>query len=283
MCGPATAPMTCAWTPRWPSASTSRAVVFSWPAVSGLTCSAVERLRMRASGRWNSTSPGSRCSSGGSSSASCGRRLGRLGLAARARARSAPAPRPRAAPAGRRRPRRGRGSAARRRARRVRVAGRMTTSSSSRSGGSSGWVASGSRSGSRRGRGGGRSVRAVSTTCSPVARSTPATVAPVSSSRAAQNRKMARMCAPTSENRRVDGVGHDLAEVPAALGHRRAVARPEAQRAHREPQAGRGEQAQRARAEGPHARGQRGAQDEQGAGGHERHRRRPRDAADRPT
>jgi hypothetical protein len=28
-----------------------RAAVFSWPAVSGLACSAVERLRMRASGR----------------------------------------------------------------------------------------------------------------------------------------------------------------------------------------------------------------------------------------
>ena len=78
------------------------------------------------------------------------------------------------------------------------------------------------------------------------------------------------------------GVGHDLAEVPAALGHRRRVARPEAEGAHRQTQAGRGQQAQRARAEGPHTRGQGGPQDEQDAGGHERHRRRPRHAADAP-
>ena len=50
MCGPATMPMTCACTPKWPSASTSWAAVFSCPAVSGRFASPVERVRKRGSG-----------------------------------------------------------------------------------------------------------------------------------------------------------------------------------------------------------------------------------------
>src|SRR6478752_1937035 len=50
MCGPATMPMIFAWTPKWPSASMSAAAVRSCPAVSGLLCSALERLRMLGRG-----------------------------------------------------------------------------------------------------------------------------------------------------------------------------------------------------------------------------------------
>ena len=156
----------------------------------------------------------------------------------------------------------------------------MTTSSSSRSGGSSGWVASGSCG--WRERGGGRSVRAVSTTCS-LGRPQHAGDGRAGEQQqgGAEQEDGQDVGADLGEQAR-GGVGHDLAEVPAALGHRRRVARPQAERAHRQAQAGGGQQAQRARAEGPHARGQRGPQDEQDAGGHERHRRRPRDAADAP-
>ena len=164
----------------------------------------------------------------------------------------------------------------------VRVAGRMTTSSSSGRAAAAAASASGSRSGSWRGRGGGRSVRVVSTTCSPVARSTPATDAPVSSSRAAQKRKMAMMCAPTSENRRVAASAMTWPRCPprSATGAPSPGPKPSVPTA--SPRQ-RGARAGTARPRGTGARrGQRRAHDEQGAGGHERDRRRLGDAPDRP-
>ena len=58
MCGPATVPTIFASTPKWPSASTSRAAVFSCPAVSGRGCSVDERRSSVGLGRrhWNSGS-----------------------------------------------------------------------------------------------------------------------------------------------------------------------------------------------------------------------------------
>ena len=156
MCGPATAPMTCAWTPRCPSASTSRAAVFSWPAVSGLTCSArraLEDARRRAGGTRRRRGRGARAARSSSSGSSAlvrgglGRRLG-LGSG------SGSAPR---LGLGHARRRGDGGLEEVRVAQRAvelagRVVGRMTTSSSSRSGGSSGWVGVGVvRLGSRRG------------------------------------------------------------------------------------------------------------------------------------
>ena len=44
MCGPVTVPTTLASTPKCPSASSSAAAVFSWPVVSGLAAAAVERV-----------------------------------------------------------------------------------------------------------------------------------------------------------------------------------------------------------------------------------------------
>ena len=50
MCGPVTRPTTFASIPKWPSASSSARAVCSWPAVSGLAASPVERTRKRAEG-----------------------------------------------------------------------------------------------------------------------------------------------------------------------------------------------------------------------------------------
>ena len=50
MCGPVTRPITFASIPKWPSVSTSVRATCSWPAVSGLAASPVERVRKRAPG-----------------------------------------------------------------------------------------------------------------------------------------------------------------------------------------------------------------------------------------
>ena len=47
MCGPVTRPITFASIPKWPSVSSSVAATCSWPAVSGLAASPVERTRKR--------------------------------------------------------------------------------------------------------------------------------------------------------------------------------------------------------------------------------------------
>ncbi len=54
--GPVTRPITLAWMPKWPSASSSVAATCSWPAVSGLAASPVERTRKRAEGTRQSNS-----------------------------------------------------------------------------------------------------------------------------------------------------------------------------------------------------------------------------------
>ena len=51
MCGPVVMPITLASMPKWPSASSSPAATRSWPAVSGRTCSAVERVSSARLGR----------------------------------------------------------------------------------------------------------------------------------------------------------------------------------------------------------------------------------------
>ena len=56
MCGPATLPITRASTPKCPSASTSWAAVFSWPAVSGRDASSDERFSDSGSGTVHSKS-----------------------------------------------------------------------------------------------------------------------------------------------------------------------------------------------------------------------------------
>ncbi len=259
-------------------------MVFSWPAVSGLTCSALERLRMRASGRRNSTSPGSRCSRWGSSSSSggggscgsgsasgsgCGSAggSGRLGLGRRQR---------------------GDGGLEE-----VGIAQRAVEFSGPRPGADDDLLVLevGRQQGLRRvgialglvarARRGAQRARGLDHLLAGGAQHPGDRRAGEQQQGGAEQEDGQDVGADVGEQARA-GVGHDLAEVPAALGDRRAVARPEAQRAHREPQARGGEQAQRARAEGPHPGGQRGAHDEQGARGHERHRRGPRDAPDRP-
>ena len=50
MCGPVTRPITFASIPKWPSVSSSVRATCSWPAVSGLAASPVERVRNRARG-----------------------------------------------------------------------------------------------------------------------------------------------------------------------------------------------------------------------------------------
>ena len=275
-------PMTRASTPKWPSASTSWAATFSCPAVSGRLASALERLRKRGVGdrplevrRLGDLGPVAalrrellgrsgvvRATPGSSFSGSSARRGSSSGSGSSGSGsdHSAVGSRSSASPSTS-------GSVSS-------CSGNVRAIALARGGGPSSSAASSSVAGRRRWTAV-RTSRVVVATESLVALTTPATDAPVSSSTAAAKRKIAIVCAPRSPSsgrgRPVEPLPHHAAARldPLRLPATGPPPGPEAERAGREAERERGEQADRAGPERPH-RGQHGPQHEDRAGRHQR-------------